>query len=140
MIIEDIRLIGLLIFGAMLSAFIAGVSLLSIAVYKVRHLDIPKNASFSETLHLTPLVVVLAVDLLDMALDFLAAPLSWAILDWLGLKALRGVATVEALIPGTQLIPTLTLCWVGVRIIGNRQPSFVQNQSFMGLERISTRS
>lgn len=138
--IEDFRLIGLLIFGVMFAAFIAGVVLLSIAVYKVRNLDIPKNASFFETLLLTPLVVVVAVDLLDLALDILAAPLSWAILEWLGLKALRGVATVEALIPGTQLIPTLTLCWVGVRIIGNRQPSFVQNQSFMGLERISAKS
>jgi hypothetical protein len=40
------------------------------------------------------------------------------ILDQLGLKALRGVSAVEALIPGTQLIPTMTLCWFGVRLFG----------------------
>ena len=60
----------------------------------------------------------MAIDLLDLALDFLAAPISWLILDRLGLKALRGVSAVEALIPGTQLIPTMTLCWFGVRLLG----------------------
>ena len=56
------------------------------------------------------------IDLLDFALDFLAAPISWIILDRLGLKALRGVSTVESLIPFTQAIPTMTLAWVWVRL------------------------
>jgi hypothetical protein len=86
----------------------------------VRSLDIPQDATFAETLFLTPLSIVIAIDLLDLALDVLAAPLSWAILDRLGLKALRGVAAVEALIPGTQFIPTLTLCWFGARLLDSR--------------------
>ena len=88
-----------------------------IAVFKLRKLDVPPNATFLETLFYTPLIVVVVVDLLDLAFDFLAAPISWTLLDRLGLKALRGVSTVEALIPGTQLIPTMTLCWIGARIL-----------------------
>jgi len=61
--------------------------------------------------------VVVLIDLLDFALDFLAAPLAWVILDRLGLKALRGVSTVEALIPLTQVVPTMTLCWIGARLL-----------------------
>ena len=87
------------------------------ALLKIRKLDVPPNASFIETLYYTPLLVVIAVDLLDLVFDFLAAPISWTLLDRLGLKALRGVSTVEALIPGTQLIPTMTLCWIGARLL-----------------------
>jgi hypothetical protein len=93
-------------------------------------LHIPSDATFSETLLLAPLSLVILIDLLDLALDFLAAPISWAILDRLGLKALRGVASVEALVPGTQLIPTLTLCWFGVRLLGGRQK--MSGQQFIG--------
>lgn len=95
--------------------------MLALAVHRLRSLDIPPDATFAETLLLTPLSLVIAIDLLDLALDILAAPVSWAILDRLGLKALRGVAAAEALIPGTQLLPTLTLCWFGIRIL-NRGP------------------
>lgn len=117
MTVEDIRLIGISIFVLMLFAAAVGALMLIYAFYKVRHLNIPPDASFSETLLYTPFVVVLAIDLLDLGLDILAAPLSWAILDRMGLKALRGVAAAEALIPGTQLIPTLTLCWFGARLL-----------------------
>lgn len=136
--IEDFRFFGLLIFGVMVAASITGALFLTVAVYKLRNMNIPEDASFSDTLRLTPLTVVVAIDLLDLGLDLLAAPLSWVILDRLGLKALRGVAAVEALIPGTQLIPTLTLCWLGVRLLGDRQLSF--GQSLIGLDSISTRS
>jgi hypothetical protein len=101
------------------SIFFGGLLLL-LYVRRLRAIDIPPDATFAETLHYTPLLVVMTIDLLDLGLDFLAAPVSWAILDRLGLKALRGVATVEALIPGTQIIPTMTLCWFGVRLLGIR--------------------
>jgi len=101
-------------------AGVVGGLMLAIAVRRLRSLNIPPDASFSETLLLTPLSIVIAIDLLDLALDVLAAPLSWAILDRLGLKALRGLAAVEALLPGTQFIPTLTLCWFGIRILESR--------------------
>ena len=95
-----------------------GLALLLLALVwrKVKRLHIPPNATFGETLLLTPLVVVLMIDLLDFGLDFLAAPISWVILDRLGLKALRGVSVVEAVIPLTQAIPTMTIAWVWVRL------------------------
>ena len=135
---EEIRLIGIIVFAVMISAALTGTVLIALAVHTVRNLRIPPNASFSETLLLTPFSIVLAIDLLDLGLDILAAPLSWIILDRLGLKALRGVASVEALIPGTQFIPTLTLCWLGIRLFGSRLQIF--DQSSIGLERIATKS
>jgi hypothetical protein len=56
------------------------------------------------------------IDLLDFALDFLAAPISWIILDRLGLKALRGVSMLESLVPFTQAIPTMTIARNWVRL------------------------
>ena len=115
--LELIRNFGMLALVALVICLLLGLTLAGIALFKLRKLDVPPNASFVETLHYTPLLVVVAVDLLDLAFDFLAAPISWTLLDRLGLKALRGVSTVEALIPGTQLIPTMTLCWIGVRLL-----------------------
>lgn len=120
MSVEDLRYIGLAILGLMAAAGLAGGLVLIFAYRRIRGLEIPADATFAETLLLTPLSIVIAVDLLDLALDILAAPLSWAILDRLGLKALRGVATFEALIPGTQFIPTMTLCWLGARFLNTR--------------------
>lgn len=97
-----------------------GVALLAVAVWQVRKIDIPPHADFNETLRYTPLLVVVSIDLLDFALDILAAPLVWIVLDWMGLKALRNVSAVEALIPFTQPIPTMTLCWLAVRVLGIR--------------------
>lgn len=120
MSVELLRNAGIVIGLILIISLLVGGGILLLFVYRMRRIDIPENATFAETLHYTPLLVVVAVDLLDLALDVLAAPLSWAILDRLGLKALRGVAAVEALIPGTQIIPTLTLCWFGVRLFGIR--------------------
>ncbi|MCB0034463.1 MAG: hypothetical protein KDE51_10610 [Anaerolineales bacterium] len=94
--------------------------LIGFAVRQVRKIDVPKNADFTETLQLVPVSIVVAIDLLDLGLDIFAAPISWLILDRLGLKALRGMAAVEALLPFTQPIPTLTLAWVLVRYFGVR--------------------
>ncbi|MGD2050448.1 MAG: hypothetical protein PVH03_13175 [Chloroflexota bacterium] len=118
--IETIRAIGIATLVLLLTSLLLGVLLLLFYARRIRSLKIPDDATFVETLHYTPLLVAIAIDLLDLGLDILAAPLSWVILDWLGLKALRGVATVEALIPGTQIIPTMTLCWLGVRLLGIR--------------------
>lgn len=123
MSLEDVRTITLVMLALMAVSGLVGGLLLLVAYRRLKALNIPPNATFTETLQLTPLAVVIAIDLLDLGLDVLAAPLSWAILDRLGLKALRGVATVEALLPGTQLIPTMTLCWFGVRLLGTRYKS-----------------
>lgn len=93
-----------------------------LVIRKLRRLDIPPDAGFGETLLYTPFLLVLFIDLLDWGLDVLAAPITWVILDRLGLKALRNVSTVEALIPFTQLVPTLTLSWLWVRLFGYDYP------------------
>ena len=115
---DFLRTLGLYVAGAMAISFILGILLLLLVFRFVRRIDVPAGADFTETLRYTPFVVVITVDLLDFALDFLSAPISWMILDRLGLKALRGVAAVEGLLPFTQFIPTMTLCWFGARFLG----------------------
>jgi hypothetical protein len=116
--LELLRDLGIALLILMALGLVAGSLLLALAVVQLRRIQIPPDATFVETLHMIPLVLVLAIDLLDLGLDVLAAPVSWIILDRLGLKALRSLATVEALIPGTQFLPTLTACWIGVRLFG----------------------
>ncbi|HFE66372.1 MAG TPA: hypothetical protein ENJ93_03830 [Chloroflexi bacterium] len=116
--IEFLRTFGLVLAGFMIFALVIGSFLLGIVVWQARKIDVPPGADFAETLLYTPFLIVVVIDLLDFALDLLAAPLSWVVLDRLGLKALRGVGTVQGLLPFTQLIPVMTLSWIGVRVIG----------------------
>lgn len=115
---EFLRQFGLVILGVMSVALVLALLLLVIIVIQVRRIHVPPDADFAETLLYTPLLVVLFLDVLDLALDFLSAPIAWIVLDRLGLKGLRGVATVESIIPLTQAIPTMTLAWIGVRLLG----------------------
>ena len=110
--------LGLILIGVMSVAFILALILLVIIVIQVRKINVPPNAGFAETLLYTPLLVVLFLDVLDLALDFMSAPIAWIVLDRLGLKGLRGIATVESLIPLTQVIPSMTLAWIAVRLMG----------------------
>ncbi|MBC7834909.1 MAG: hypothetical protein H7Y88_07390 [Phycisphaerales bacterium] len=71
---------------------------------------------FLQTLRRVPLPLVVALDVLDLTLDVLAAPIVWILLDRVGLSALRRVAAIEALIPFTGPIPTMTLCWAFARL------------------------
>jgi hypothetical protein len=84
----------------------------------IRRLNVPADAGYFETMRYVPLALVVVLDLLDFGLDIFAAPVSWLILDRLGLRGLRNKAAVEALIPFTQPIPTFTLSWVGARVFG----------------------
>jgi hypothetical protein len=118
--LDDLRTIGLILLVAILSGLLLSALLLAYAVRKMRYLDIPPDAGLADTLHITPFVVVLGIDLLDLTLDFLAAPFAWIILDKLNLRALRNIATIEAVIPGTQVIPTLTIAWIVVRLFNIR--------------------
>ena len=103
----------------MLVGLVLALLLFAYVLRKIQKIDVPANAGFTETLRYTPFAVVLLIDLLDLALDILAAPFSWIILDRLGLRALRAVSAIEALIPFTQPIPTMTLCWLFVRLFPN---------------------
>lgn len=113
---EFFRTFGITLLTLMGISLALALLLLALVWRRVKRLHIPPDATFGETLLLTPLVVVLMIDLLDFGLDFLAAPFAWIILDRLGLKALRGVSFVEAAIPLTQAIPTMTIAWVWVRL------------------------
>jgi hypothetical protein len=104
--IQTIAIAALLAFGGALlfSAVLGGVVL-----WRVRKIQLPPDADFFTAIRLTPLVVVLLLDLLDFTLDFLSAPVAWLLLTRLGLGPLRGVTVVES-------IPTMTLAWIAVRI------------------------
>ncbi len=123
MSVDDLRSVGLIIAAVMTVSFVLAMILLAFAAQRLRKLDVPQDAGFGETLLLTPLALVLFIDLLDFALDILAAPFTWFILDRFGLKALRNVFAFEAFLPFTQFIPAMTIAWVGARLLG---PSSVQ--------------
>lgn len=89
-------------------------------IWRVKRIQLPPDADFMTALLATPLPVVVLLDLLDLSLDFLSAPFAWAILGYLGLKPLRGVTMVESLIPGTQVLPTMTVAWIVARILQRR--------------------
>ncbi len=116
--LEDLRAVGLFLLAGMAVSLLLALLLFVFSVRHLRRLNIPRDAGFGETLHYTPLVLVLFIDLLDWGLDILAAPVVWLVLDRLGLRALRNVSAVEALIPFTQFIPALTLSWLWVRLFG----------------------
>jgi hypothetical protein len=111
-------------------SFVTAVMLIYLAVRQVKRIRVPPGAGFVATLQGTPLVLVLGLDLLDLALDFLAAPVAWVILEYLGLKGLRGMTVVESLLPGTQLIPTLTLSWIVARLMPDQLSQLVGESEF----------
>ena len=117
---ELVRDFGLFLFAAMAISFVVAMILFIFVIRRLRRMDIPPNAGFGETLLYTPLLLVVFIDLLDFALDVLAAPFTWIILDRLGLHALRNIAAFEALLPFTQVIPTMTLAWFAARLFGPR--------------------
>ena len=87
--------------------------------WRVRRINLPPDADFFEALRMTPLSVVILLDLLDLTLDFFAAPFAWIILGKLGLEPLRAVSMVETFIPGTQVLPTMTISWIIARVWKN---------------------
>jgi hypothetical protein len=100
-----------------------GVALLIAAVglallwRRITRLNVPANAGYFDTMRYVPFSLVVVLDLLDFGLDIFAAPVSWIVLDRLGLRGLRNKAAIEALIPFTQPIPTFTLSWVAARTL-----------------------
>lgn len=112
--------IGWIILGIMALALILALTLLALTYRSLKRIQIPQDADFFTTLRHVPLTLVIILDLLDLALDFLSAPVGWFILSYFGLERLRMLTVVESLIPGTQFIPTLTGAWLlakaGVRL------------------------
>src|SRR3954447_14845970 len=88
---------------------------------RVRRLVV-SGGGFWQTLREVPLALVVFIDLLDLGLETFSAPIIWLILRRLGLTALREVATVEAIIPFTGPLPTMTICWLLARLRKQGQP------------------
>ena len=101
-------------------ALVIGIALLAWVIVAVRRIDLPPDADWITALRATPFIVVVVLDLLDLSLDFLAAPIAWLLLTRLGLGPLRTVTVVEALLPFTRLIPLMTSAWIVVRVMGWR--------------------
>lgn len=104
--------------AVLVTAAVLGLVGLLLIHRSLRRLRVPPHADLATTLRIVPLSLVVILDLLDLGLDIFAAPLVWLVLSRYRLQALRNTAAVEALIPFTQAIPTLTLAWFGVRILG----------------------
>jgi len=107
----------LLVFGiTAISALLLAMLLLVWVLWQVRRIRLPANAGFFTALRHTPLAVVVLLDLLDLALDFFAAPFAWVILGRLGLEPLRAVTVIESVVPFTQALPTMTIAWIIARV------------------------
>ncbi len=108
----------LLIAFLTLSGVALAIALILIAwvFIKIRRIRLAPEANTLDALRAAPLSVVIILDLLDFALDVFSAPISWLLLDRLGLKPLRGAAVIKDIIPFTGYIPAMTIGWVGVRV------------------------
>ena len=91
------------------------VTLLVTAWQQVQDLNIPQDADFFETLQVLPITVPIALDLLDLAFDTFSAPITWVLLELMGLRALQMITIIEGIIPGTGVIPTMTISWFVAR-------------------------
>jgi hypothetical protein len=125
--VDSLRDLLLVVGIVIVAALIGAVALLIMAARQIADLDIPPDADFFETMQHVPITVPLALDLLDMAFDIFAAPIAWVILEMLGLQALQLITVFEGLIPGTQLIPTLTAAWVISRMMKDKRRTPMRN-------------
>jgi hypothetical protein len=95
---------------------VASIGLFALA-RSIRRLRVPPSADFFTTMRYIPLPLVILLDLLDFGLDIFSAPIIWIALDRMGLPNLRNKATIEALIPFTNVIPTFTVSWFAARLL-----------------------
>ncbi|HJZ46298.1 MAG TPA: hypothetical protein VKE41_04000 [Roseiflexaceae bacterium] len=115
--IESLRGIFTLLLIAMgVSVVLASIGLVLLA-RSIRRLHIPPDVDFFTTMRYIPLPLVIVLDLLDFGLDIFSAPILWVALDRMGLYNLRNKATIEALIPFTNVIPTFTVSWFVARLL-----------------------
>jgi hypothetical protein len=119
-----------IIFYVLLGLFSSGILFTALlffwVIWRVKRIQIPQNADFFTTMRATPLSVAILLDLLDFTFDIFSIPFAWILLGYLGLQPLRMVTVVEAAIPGTQIIPTLTIAWFIARF-SNRIPIDMSN-------------
>lgn len=109
---------GQVLLSVILIALVLAAVVLLLTYRSLRRITVPPDADFFTTIRAVPLGLVIGLDLLDLGLDIFATPIVWMILSRFKLQALRNVAAVEALVPFTQPIPTLTLAWFAARMFG----------------------
>lgn len=133
---EGLRTFGQVLLSVLLISVALGLLLLALIYRRLREIKVPPNADFFTTVRATPLSLMIALDLLDLGLDVFATPIVWIVLSRFRLQALRNVAAVEALIPFTQPIPTLTLAWFAVRALNLGDASRVVDPRVIETEEI----
>ncbi len=115
--LSSLVFIFLVFIGSML---LIALTLLVWIILRIRRINLPPDADFLSALRVTPLMVVIALDVLDLGLDIFSTPIAWALLSYLGLAPLRGVAVVKALIPISNFVPLMTLSWLYARFVEHR--------------------
>lgn len=105
-----------------LTALVLSGLILAVAFRRLRRLRLPPNPDFFTTVRAVPLSLMVGLDLLDLALDSFSSPIIWFLLRRLNLESLRKVATIEAILPFTGPIPTLTIAWFAARALNLGQP------------------
>ncbi len=113
---EQLRIFLLVFAGLAVLSLVAAFLLILMTYRGLRRLRLPSDADFMTCLRTVPISVVIILDLLDFGLDIFSVPIAWLMLGKLGLQGLRGITVLEELIPGTQLLPTMTLAWIGIRL------------------------
>lgn len=116
----DIIILVAMVMGISLIISIVGLTMI---MRRIQTIDIPHTTDFFTTLHHVPLSLVILLDLLDFSLDMFAAPISWVILNRMGLQNLRNAATIQAIVPGSSMLPMLTISWVLARMFNLGKPN-----------------
>jgi hypothetical protein len=114
-------ILTILLIAMAVSVVVACIGLVALA-RGIRRLRIPSDADFFTTMRYIPLLLAIMLDLLDFGLDIFSAPIMWIALDRMGLYNLRNKATIEALIPVTNVIPTFTASWFAARLFNLGMP------------------
>ena len=112
---EGLRRFLLFLAGVSAVALVAAAVLAVLLWRRLKKLQVTPGAGFWQTLREVPFGLVVVLDLLDLALDVFATPVVWWLLGRLNLRALREVASVEALVPFTGPIPMMSACWLIAR-------------------------
>ncbi|HEX5692865.1 MAG TPA: hypothetical protein VFX76_22795 [Roseiflexaceae bacterium] len=124
---SNLLMIILAVMGASIFIALAGLFMLA---RSIRRLNVPREADFFTTMRYIPLALAILLDLLDFGLDIFSAPIMWIVLDRMGLPNLRNKATIEALIPLTNVIPTFTVAWFAARMLNLGDPNMMRYDDY----------